>query len=181
MQFQTFPKCCKHNVCNMSHIIFTERLEHNYVINPIKELWTEIVFKKCMHRLCSCLIIFAQDLMRTDIACHDNDGVLKINHTPFAICKAPIIKNLKQYIKYITVCFFNLVQQNNTVRTTTNSLCKLSSFIISNIAGRRSNETRNTVLLHIFTHINADHASFIIKEYFCKRLGKFCFSNTCRP
>ena len=63
---------------------------------------------------------------------------------------------------------------------TANSLCQLTTLVIAYISRRRTNQTGYRVFLHVFTHINTNHAAFIIKESLCQGLGQLSFTNTSR-
>ena len=46
------------------------------------------------------------------------------------------VKHLEQHVEYITMCFLNLIQQNDGVGVATHFLCKLSTLFISYVSGR---------------------------------------------
>ena len=72
----------------------------------------------------------------------------------------------------------DLIKKNNTVRFSSNGLCQLSAFLISDISWRRSNQTGHGIFLHVFTHIDTDHILLIVKQCGSQSLGKLCFTNT---
>src|SRR5882762_6847418 len=59
-------------------------------------------------------------------------------------------------------------------------LGELSALLVSNVAGRRANKPRHAVLLHVLTHIDADHQLFIVEEKLRQRPRQFRFPHTCR-
>ena len=118
--------------------------------------------------------------MRTQIGGHDNNGIFEVYHSALAIGKTAIIQNLQQDIKHISMSLFDFIQQNNAIWMTTNSLRQLTTLIIAHISRRRTNQTRYRVFLHVLTHINTNHAAFIIKESLCQSLGQLSFTNTGR-
>ena len=54
----------------------------------------------------------------------------------------------------------------------------LPALLVTNVARRRANQTRNSVLLHVLTHINSCHGTFVIKQLYRQTLRKFGFTNT---
>ena len=72
----------------------------------------------------------------------------------------------------------DLIEKNNAVRFSSNSLCQLSAFLISDISWRRSDQTGHGIFLHVLTHIDTDHILFIVKQCGSQSLGKLCFTNT---
>ena len=55
-----------------------------------------------------------QQIWRTNIGCHDQNGILKVYRTSLRICDTSVIQYLQQYIEYIRMCFFDLIKKNNT-------------------------------------------------------------------
>ena len=72
----------------------------------------------------------------------------------------------------------DLIEKNNTVRFSSNGLCQLSAFLISDISWRRSDQT-DTEYFSMYSLIS-------IRTIFCsssnsagsQSLGKLCFTNT---
>ena len=57
--------------------------------------------------------------------------------------------------------FFDLVKQDDGIGMTPDLFGKLASLIIAHIAGRRADHLGDTVLFHIFRHVDADHGGFL--------------------
>ena len=55
---------------------------------------------------------------------------------------------------------------------------QLTSFIITNITRRRTNQTGHGVFFHIFAHIDTHHIAFIVKEYFRQSFCQLSFTYT---
>ena len=70
----------------------------------------------------------------------------------------------------------NLIKEDYGIRFSSYSFCKLSSFLISYISRRRSDQSGHRIFLHILTHINTDHILFIIKQGGSQGLGQFCLT-----
>ena len=75
---------------------------------------------------------------------------------------------------------FDLVEENHGERTATNLLGKLPTFFVSDVTRRRTEETRDGVLLRVLRHIKGDQCVFLAEEEFRKRLGKFGLADTGR-
>ena len=58
---------------------------------------------------------------------------------------------------------------------------ELTPFFIAYISRRRTNQAAYGMLFHIFTHIDADDALFIVEEHFGKALGKFRLATPVGP
>ena len=63
---------------------------------------------------------------------------------------------------------------------TANLLGQLTAFIVANISRRRTDHTRNGVLLHIFGHIDADHGVFVTEHGLGQCLAQLGLADTGR-
>ena len=66
-----------------------------------------------------------------------------------------MVHHLQQHIEQIRVRFFNLVEQQNTMRVLVNAIGQQAALVIADIAGRRAKQARYGMTLHIFRHIKA--------------------------
>ena len=72
----------------------------------------------------------------------------------------------------------NLIEENHTVWLAANSLGQLATLVVSYIPRRRSNQTGDTELFLILTHIYSGHHRLVVEEILGKRLGKFGLTYT---
>ncbi|OPY04409.1 MAG: hypothetical protein A4E66_02595 [Syntrophus sp. PtaB.Bin001] len=61
-----------------------------------------------------------------------------------------IIKNLKQNIKHIGVGLFNLVEKQDRIGPSANSLSQIPPLIVTHVTGRCSDQTSDGMLFHVF-------------------------------
>ena len=165
---------------NLLHLLLRKRLEHHDIIDTVQELRPEIILQQLLHRPLGLLEALVQDLMRAQIRRHDDDRILEIHHPALAIRQAAIIKDLQQHVEHIAVCLLDLIQQNDTVWTAAHCLRELAALIVADIARRRTDEPRHRMLLHVLTHIDADHTALIIKQRLRQRLGELRLADTRR-
>ena len=76
--------------------------------------------------------------------------------------------------------FLYLVEEYNRIRVATDCFRELSALIVTDIAGRSANKARDTVLLHIFTHVESHHHVFVCEHEFCERLCQLGFADAGR-
>ena len=164
------------------------------MINPIWEFRSDIVFKifqdssldvikLFIFNISSfsgiksdCSLLFTK-LISSDVWGHYDDCVFEINPSSLAIFELSFIQDLEHNIQNIRRGLLNLIKENHRVWLSSHSLSKPSSFIISNISGRRSNQLWNWELLHKFRHIKSDHSSLITKIVLCNQLCEVGLSN----
>ena len=177
---QTFAKLVQYQLNDILDLFCLQRFEYYNVIYTIQEFRTEEVHQHLLNRLSIHTALMLHDFTAAQVTGHNNQGVFKVNIATLTISQTTIVKNLQKYIKYICMSLLNFVQQNYAVGVTTNSLCQLTTLIVANIARRCTNQTRNSVLLHIFAHINTNHIAFIIKEYLSQGLSQLSFTYASR-
>src|SRR6267142_6198288 len=102
-------------------------MKDNNFIDTIQELRTEVVPHLSQHRSLHlvesrgvCLAFEFKDQVRADVGGHDDDRVFEVHDASLTVCQSPVVENLKQHIEYIVVRLFDLVEENDGVRTPTN-------------------------------------------------------------
>src|SRR6266550_3725746 len=73
---------------------------------------------------------------------------------------------------------FNLVKQNHRVRSSSYSFSELPTFLVSDIARRRADHARDSMLLHIFGHVEAYHRALIVKQELSQGPRGFSLTNS---
>ena len=73
--------------------------------------------------------------------------------------------------------FFDLVKQNDGIRSAAHSFGQLAALLVAHISGRRTDQTRHGEFLHILRHIDPHQILFIVKQRLCQRLGKLCLAD----
>ena len=63
---------------------------------------------------------------------------------------------------------FDFIKQNDGVRLFANPVRKLPAFVKSDVTGRASDEFGDTVLLHVFGHIDADQGILLPEQNLCQ-------------
>ena len=91
----------------------------------------------------------------SSVRCHNQDDIAEINRLAVVIRQLAVVHNLQQNVVEVRMCLFDFVEQKHTVRMLVHAVCQQPALIEANIAGRRADETRYGVALHIFGHIKA--------------------------
>ena len=144
------------------YLLLGERLEGDDVVDTIQELWAE----GALQHITAC------------IGSHDDDGVLEVDHSALVVGQATIVQYLQEGVEDIRVSLLYLIEENHAIWFAAHSLGQLATLIVSYIPRRRSNQTGDTELFLIFTHINTGHHRLVIEEVFCESLGKLCLTYT---
>ena len=156
--------------------------DHDFV-DAVEKLGTEVVLEFFPHGVLDLVLRLPGHPLndgRTDIAGHDDDGVLEIHRAALAIGESPVVEHLQQHVEDVRVGFFHFVEQDHAVRLAADSLSQVAAFVVAHIAWRRANEPRHGMLFHEFAHIDAHHVFFGVEQERSQRLGQFRFADTCR-
>src|SRR5699024_4170318 len=100
----------------------------------------------------------------TNIGSHNKDRVLEVHGSSLGIRDTSVVKHLQQYVEHIRMRLLDLIKKDNAVGFPAYRLCELSAFFISNISGRRSDQTGYGIFLHVFTHVDTDHILLVVKK-----------------
>ena len=68
--------------------------------------------------------------------------------------------------------FFQFIKKNHGMRVSSDSLGQLTPLFITNVTWWGTNQTTCRKTVHVFTHIDADHALFFSIVCLCKTLTK---------
>ena len=72
---------------------------------------------------------------------------------------------------------FDFIEQDNRIRLSAHLFRQLTRFVITDIAGRRTDQTRNGMFLHKLGHIEPDERFRRIEQFFGKELYKLGFAD----
>ena len=65
---------------------------------------------------------------------------------------------------------FHLIKEDDRIGLAAHRLGQLSALVVADVAGRRADQARDRIFLHIFAHINAHEVVLIVKKHLGKRL-----------
>ena len=111
---------------------------------------------------------------------HDDEGVLEVHHPPFVIRQTTVIQYLQQHIEHIRMGFLDLIEQDNRVGFPTDCFCQLTSFIVSHVSRRCTDESGGTELLLVLGHIDTRDHIFVIEQVVCQGLCQLGLTDTGR-
>jgi|GEM_PF-5232998 len=123
---------------------FGERIVDDDIVNTIEELGAEKSFQFAHNPLRQFGFVCGRlDEPTTNIGRHNDNRIFETHGSSFSIRQSSVIKYLEEDIEHITVCLFDLVEEDDRIRFATHELGELTSFLVSDISRRRSDETSN--------------------------------------
>ena len=78
------------------------------------------------------------------------------------------------------MCLFNLVEQDDRIRASSDLFGQLSCLVISHIAGRRTDNACHAVLFHKFGHIQTNQRILLVEQLLRQRFDQLGLADTGR-
>ena len=122
----------------------------------------------------------AVHVTRTQVGGHDDDGVLEVHHATLRVGQATVFQDLQQRVEQVGVSLLHLVEQDHGEGLAADLLGQLAALIVANVAGRRTEQTGDGVLLLVLGHIQGDERILIAEQELGKCLGKLGLTHTGR-
>ena len=109
---------------------------------------------------------------RADVAGHDDDGVAEVDGAAVRVGEPAVVEDLQQHVEHVVVRLLDLVEQHHRVRAPAHGLGELAALVVADVAGRRADQARDGVLLHVLGHVDAHHVLFGVEQRRGERLGE---------
>src|SRR6266852_2422993 len=156
-------------------------MEDDHLVDAVDELWTETLLTLSLAYSALYLVFIHAIILvqppATYITCHYHDGIFEINGAALPVCQTTVIEQLQEDVEDLRRGFFNLVEEDDTVGTAPHYLGKLTSLFVANVARRRTDQSRDTVLLHVFGHVNAYDGPLVVEQELCQGACQFCLTD----
>ncbi len=102
--------------------------------------------------------------MRAEVGGHDEDGVLEVDGAALGVGEAAVVEDLQEHVEDVGVRLLDLVEEDDRVGAAADGLGELAALVVADVAGRRADEARDGVLLHVLGHVDADHGGLVVEE-----------------
>src|SRR5690606_32135394 len=176
---------------DLVYVLPLQGVEHDHVVKPVEEFRAEGALQRMLdgglHVFLLRLAFRGRGKTDTgsevlqiayaDVTRHDDDRVAEVDPAAKSVSQDTIIEHLQQDVEHIRVRLFNLVQEHDGVRFTSHLFSELSTFFISDIARRGTDESRHGELLHVLTHVDADERIFLVEQVRSQNLRELCLSD----
>ena len=101
---------------------------------------------------------------------HDQDHVAEIDLLAGMIGQLAVVHHLQQDVEEVRVGLLDFIEQQHAMRMLVDGVGEQAALVEADIAGRRADQARDGVPLHIFGHVEADQLD---AERGGERLGGF--------
>ena len=159
-------------------VLLRERLVEHDLVEPVEEFGAEAAAQECLHFVFRFLRDLArrrdavQDRLRAEVGGQDDDGVLEVHGPALRVGDAAVVEDLQEDVEHVRMRLFDLVKEDDGVRTAADGLSQLAALLITHVSGRCADQTRDGEFLHILRHVDAHEVLFIVKQGFGQRLGQ---------
>ena len=96
------------------------------------------------------------------------------------VSKTAVIQYLEHRVEYLRMRLLDLVEKHYRIRMSSYCFGKLAAFIVADISRRRTDESRDVVLFHIFGHIDPYKRGLVTEHDFGKGFRKLRLTDTRR-
>src|SRR5438034_720456 len=104
-----------------------------------------------------------------------------IQSTTEAVGEVAVFEHLQQDVEDIGMGLFDLVEEHDRVRIPLDLFGQLTALLVANVPGRRPDELRYRVLLHVLGHVESDQGVVAAEQEVGERARQLRLADTRRP
>ena len=86
------------------------------------------------------------------IRCHNQDDIAEIDLLAIVVGELAVIHDLQEHVEQIRMCLLDFVEQQHGMRMLINAVGQQAALVESDIAGRRADQARHRMPLHVLTY-----------------------------
>ena len=105
-----------------------------------------------------------RDRRRADVRRHDHDHVPEVDLAALRVGQLPVLEDLQEDVEDVRVRLLDLVEEHDRVRLAAHGLGELAALVVADVAGRRADQPRDRVLLHVLGHVDLDHRVLVAEQ-----------------
>ena len=117
---------------------------------------------------------------RAGIGGQQDQGVLEVDHPPFAVLHPALVEHLEEDLVHVGVGLFHLVEQHDAVGRAPHRLGQHAAFAVADIAGRGALERGDGVRLLELAHVDGDDVLLAAVQRFGQRQRGFGLAHAAR-
>ena len=192
--FGTGTHLFAHHAHDLLHVVSTEGVEHDDLVDAVQELRPEdqlhLIHHIGLHPLVvsgRVLLCHKSETLRINnglgacVGGHDDNRVPEIHLPALGVGDVAVVQHLQKDVEHIRVGLLDLVKEYHRVGMAAHLLAELSSILVAHIARRGADHFGDAVLFHILGHIHPDHRLLVPEESLRKGLGKLRLSHAGGP
>ena len=99
-----------------------------------------------------------------EVAGHDHDGVLEVDLAPLAVGEHALVEHLVEEVHHVGVRLLDLVEEHDAVGALAHRLGEDAALAEADVAGRRADQPRDGVRLHVLGHVDGGQEALAAEE-----------------
>ena len=92
---------------------------------------------------------------------------------PWPVGESTVVEHLEQDVGDVGVGLLHLVEEHHRIGPSPNRLGETPALFVPHVSRRRTDQSRDRVLLHVLAHVDADHRLLGVEEERRQRLAEF--------
>ena len=152
---------------DLGDLLAAQRPENDDVVDAIQKLRLEVAAQRLRYLGLDQRPVVGpllQDPLAADVARHDDDRIPEVDGSALRIGEAPVIEDLQQDVEDVGMGLLDLVEEDDRVRPAADGLGQLPALLESDITGRRADEPRHRVSLHVLAHVDPHHRLLVVEQ-----------------
>ena len=166
-----------HQVDDLEDLDLLELVEDDDLVDAVQELGPEHLLELRHDALLHLVVrearlvadgeaerLVLRDLRGPEVRGHDHDRVAEVDLPPLRVRELPVLEDLQEDVEDVRVRLLDLVEEEHRVRLAAHGLGQLAALVVADVAGRRADEPRHGVLLHVLGHVDLDERVLVAEE-----------------
>ncbi len=190
---QSLANLCQFVIDHLLEVVIVQVPKDDHIIESVKKLRAEHsldgIHHPGLHAIVRSIIggflesegLLVLNGLCSSIGRQDQDRVSEVDIATEAIGKPTFFHHLQEHVEHIGVRFFDFIEKNHRIGTSTDFLSQLSTFLVSDISRRSPDQSAHVVLLHVFAHVDVYECIGISEEALGEGFGKQCLTDTGWP
>ena len=182
-----------HEVDDGLDLLALQLVEHDDLVDAIEELGPEdalelardarlhvLVAQTPDRRLGEAQRRLPRDVLGADVAGHDQHGVAEVDRAALGIGETTVLEDLEEDVEHVRVRLLDLVEEDHAVGLAAHDLGELAALLVTHVAGRRADQARDGVLLHVLAHVDLHEMILVAEEERRQRARQLRLADTRR-
>ena len=169
----------------LRHLAALEPVEQDDLVDAVEELGPEARAHDRHHLIAHGVGVLALRLVDQELGAeirrHHDQRVAEVDRAALAVGQAAVVEHLQQHVEHVRVRLLDLVEQDHLIGPPPHRLGERAALLVADIAGRRADQPRDRVLLHVFRHVDAQQRRLVVEQELGERLGQLGLADAGRP
>src|SRR5262249_1619520 len=173
------------DVDDAAHLRTLEAMEQDDLVDAVEELRPQTRAHRrhdlIAHGVGILAVGLIDQIFGAEIRGHHDQRVAEVDGMPLPVREPSVVEHLEQHVEDVRVRLLDLVEQHDLVGPSTHRLGERAAFLVADVAGRRADQPRDRMLLHVLGHVDADQRLLVVEQKLAERLGALGLAAPGRP